>query len=96
MINVFHVDDRVELRTYLRDSLPAGSTGTVVDVRGTGSNAHYGVYWDNNCGGHDCEGRCRDGHGWYVPLNFLKPEQEEKIAATKPYTSAELFAFLGL
>lgn len=38
-----------------------GSTGVVCDIDGSIS-----VEWDDDVHGHDCRGRCADGHGWWV------------------------------
>lgn len=41
-----------------------GSTGAVCRT-GTGRVA---VEWDDYVGGHDCEGHCAYGHGWWVDI----------------------------
>lgn len=45
-----------------------GSTGTVCRV-GTG---RIGIGWDEYVGGHDCQGYCTDGHGWWVDIGDIE------------------------
>ena len=44
-----------------------GMVGIVVHVVGVTAF----VWWDDDIGGHDCNGRCPDGHGWNVPFSTL-------------------------
>lgn len=64
----FNVGDKVRcIRDYLDDNefIFAGCTGTVVVIEE--GSLHVGVRWDH-CfeTGHDCNGLCGFGHGWFV------------------------------
>lgn len=70
------------------DSISMGDTGTIVSVLEAG----YGVRWDHPvmCG-HDLNGRCDMGYGWYV----FKNEVELVILDdAEPATDDELMHFL--
>lgn len=43
-------------------SIHVGSTGSVCRV----GTRRVAIEWDEYVGGHDCEGHCADGHGWWV------------------------------
>ena len=86
---LFSVGDVVELIEDHPDDnedLYAGCTGTVVGDRGGGEWVN--VEWDDEiCGGHNCEGKCRDGHGWNVPRKVIRlvftTEVEDSDIATR-------------
>lgn len=57
----------------------AGSTGTVCTKSEFGD---VGVRWDDRIeGGHDCEGSCEYGFGWYVLSSAIKLDTE----ASEPF-----------
>lgn len=45
-----------------------GSTGVVCRV----GIERIAVEWDDYVGGHDCDGHCTDGHGWWVDTNNIE------------------------
>lgn len=47
---------------------PDEDEGTVVIVDGDS----VGVEWDRNVDGHDCDGLCKSGHGWYIGKESVK------------------------
>lgn len=47
------------------DELRAGDTGTIVMID-KGSPLPFGVRWDIWCSGHNLDGLCEGGHGWWV------------------------------
>lgn len=66
----FNIGDRVCITASLggdsRRDLGKGDTGTVVYISGN----RAGVEWDkellDGVVGHNCNGRCKSGHGWYI------------------------------
>ena len=71
-------------------SIQAGYTGTVVDIYPD----EIGVRWDEEImEGHNCNGYCETGHGWYVrekAIEFFIPENDD----FEPATDDELMRFL--
>ena len=64
---VFHVGDRVCcVVDYPSNNLSIrlGMTGTVCYL--SNGDPSIGVVWEQNISGHDCNGRCPYGFGWYV------------------------------
>ena len=47
------------------DSILKGMTGRIVHIHPHGYPA-WGVEWEGLEGGHNCEGNCPSGKGWYV------------------------------
>lgn len=47
------------------NELRAGDTGTVVIVD-EGSRLPFGIKWDVYCSGHNLDGLCEYGYGWWV------------------------------
>lgn len=69
----FHIGDRVcasKGRPDGNDSISAGDAGTVCII-GKGG-ARIGVKWDKNVSGHDCDGRCEYGFGWWVDATSIE------------------------
>lgn len=57
------------------DSIVIGSTGTVVYI-----DAHIiFVDWDEDVGGHDCDGRAREEHGWNVTEDQIEVIQTANV-----------------
>lgn len=63
-------------RVIVKDDYPygithLGKTGKVVDIIGK----DYGIRFDEyHYSLHGCSGHCEDGHGWYVPVEYLEQE----------------------
>lgn len=72
----FKVGDRVMcIDGNLSVYLSVGDTGTVVEVSGYMA----GVNWDKaNKGMHNCGGKCKNHHGYYMPLSGIKKISDEK------------------
>lgn len=56
------------LEVGTRVSTPHG-TGTIVHITGI---RNIGVEHDRNMGGHNCQGHCPSGYGWYHNKKDLK------------------------
>ncbi len=62
----FKIGDRV---IYIGSgSIMHGKRGVVVDM----SHTEVGVDWDDFISGHNCTGRARSGHGYYVSKHSLQ------------------------
>lgn len=59
-----------------RDLSLTNEPGTVVHIP---ERNHIGVRFDRNVGGHDMEGHCEEGYGWYFTRGHIAP-----IAVTPP------------
>ena len=46
-----------------------GMTGTVCD---TSYSESIGVWWDDDIHGHNCNGKCPHGYGYYISHNDIK------------------------
>ena len=68
----FRVGDRVRLieNDPEANGLVAGMEGTICRIDDV-PELPIGVYFDNFTGGHDCEGRSKDRHGWFVDAHNL-------------------------
>ena len=93
----FHQGDRVYLLVDYPDdnhALPAMSVGTVV---GDDSSVGFtSVRWDNEIGGHDCDGLCEWGHGWNVSRHSLVLVETEEIDEECIADMSEFCAFIGI
>lgn len=69
----YNVGDRVITnRAIDGETIPKGSTGTIAIQDDTQFDSGWiGVVWDDLTCGHDLDGACEDGHGWYVYDKFL-------------------------
>ena len=73
--NKFKVGDTV--RMIEEHNKPTkGSIGTVVKVN---NSCDYGIEFDNAIGGHDCNGRCKDKHGWFCY------EEDIELVSREPF-----------
>jgi hypothetical protein len=63
----FEIGDRVCIYDYTEFKI--GLIGTIVDIRGS----DVGICHDDHINGHQCNGKCRDGYGWYYHYLNLKP-----------------------
>lgn len=72
----YHVGDRVRALGCNWYGTQAGDTGTVIAVL---DDSNVGVQWDENIGGHSCNGRGKRGYcSWEVPytIEIIQTEQE--------------------
>lgn len=69
----FNIGDRVESIRDLNQNITRGMTGTVCRA---GRRYSVGVCWDEYVVGHDCDGCCEMGHGWYVKCEDIELIQE--------------------
>lgn len=70
----FRNGDRVRLLVDHPGSnaiLVSGATGTVCHFPARRPN-RVGVCWDKFTNGHDCNGGCEDGCGWYVDCGEIE------------------------
>lgn len=68
-MNNFKIGDRVEFTgELLSNSINIGDKGTIVSL----DDNFVGVDFDRNIYGHDCNGRGREEHCWYVSFESLK------------------------
>ena len=68
----FKLGDKVRIMPgtkYANSPIMEGWLGTVCNVS-TSSN-EIGVYFEDFIKGHDCDGNCEYGHGWYINNNEL-------------------------
>ena len=62
-------------------TIPKGTLGTVRKVC-TGLGFNYGIEWDIDFGGHDCDGLAKDGYGWFVyasEIEFVPSDDETDV-----------------
>lgn len=89
----YEVGDRVE---YVRKAsrINPGSIGTIRAIRGGFDTyeARYGVEWDDHMRGHDLDGKCEYGYGWWVLDKDITLYQEEQFTGK---TKAEIIKFIG-
>lgn len=91
----FYIGDRVVLTKDDPDHngrIIIGMTGTVRDIhRGTN---RLGVDWDVYVCGHDLNGKCESGHGWWVPKSCVGVVKElDADAPFDPVTEEDLLRF---
>ena len=72
-----------------------GFMGTIVSYRlGTGL---VGVRFDTEIiGGHDLNGACEDGYGWFVEPKDLRKIEDEDIPCENIATETEILSMLGI
>jgi hypothetical protein len=69
--NSFKVGDRVTcIKVYDGKQETLNEVGTVVDAPDT--EEYVGVSFDKLVQGHDCNGRCDPGYGWYFHTNVTR------------------------
>lgn len=86
---MLRVGDRV-VTTRVYDNLPAGSTGSVCSTElypgllGILLDKHFEF-------AHDCDHHCPPHSGWYVPVQWLSPEQLSPLETQiREYITREL------
>lgn len=70
---------------------PFNLTGIICSIHftyGDGSTS-YGIEFEENIGGHNCNGKCKDGYGQNINEKYLKlydeKKSEDKIMQKKKY-----------
>ena len=79
----FKVGDRVRINEVGKDNWnifeeKGVEFGTIIVCKGTGS---IGVEFDTDFGGHDCFGKVKNGHGWWLDeeeIELVKEEHKEE------------------
>jgi hypothetical protein len=67
----FKIGDRVRIKDdYHYYKGRSGKFGTVVD--NPGKNSSPGICHDDYIGGHNCNGHCPEGYGWYYNSNEIE------------------------
>ena len=76
----FQVGDHVSVVTEFglcNDSIHEGDTGFVCDIV-SWSKTVVGVAFDKCIDGHNCDGTCENGHGWFIGVdNIMLSEHDE-------------------
>ena len=96
-MNEFFYGDRVVLivdQPAGDQRLRRGMTGMVCDVYDP-DDGQPGIWWDDEMGGHHCNGTCPDGHGWYVYSDWLEPEDGGDETVITPASDNDLSALLS-
>ena len=87
----FKVGDRVicvEDNPYGNDDIFAGNTGTVCREDDYGD---VGVCWDDKVeGGHNCDGSCEYGFGWYVSQSSIQRQTNHSSSTKSSSTNSSL------
>lgn len=58
------------------DELRAGDTGTIM-VIDKGTLLPFGIKWDVYCSGHNLDGLCEYGYGWWVSGKDIERAYDE-------------------
>jgi len=67
-----------------------GEIGTVIEVLGD----DIGVFYDNDIQGHDLNGKCEDGHGWWSFASSLEKYYED-LPAFQAADHAAIMSLIG-
>lgn len=70
----FGIGDRVRCVAYNpdgNDNIVPDTMGTIVCCLRYGTRK-IGVCWDEFIHGHNCDGECKNGYGWYVGENDVE------------------------
>lgn len=73
----FKIGDRVIGVGKYEGKTLEGLTGKIV---ATLAGKRYGVYWNDWCHGHDLQGKCSYGHGWWVLAANIKLANPAPVA----------------
>ena len=104
----FQVGDRVIVTAdhlaSTNRSICRGDVATVCNIRGAfydkehGETYLVGIRFDENVYGHDCEGTCEFGYGWYVRDYEISRlvDIERDYPDVEIATDEELLDFLGI
>ena len=75
----FNIGDKVRMIKDWNDIAKAGMTATVVCI----DNRHIGICFDNyNYDFHGCDGRCKEGYGFYVEESYLEKLNKSNTKTT--------------
>jgi hypothetical protein len=70
--------DKVFVKTVVDDNeMVANQIATVRLVDDDGS---IGLVFDRNVDGHDLEGHCKNGYGWFVQKNHIRPVTKADVS----------------
>lgn len=87
----FHVGDRVRaLYSVGFGDAHFGEIGTIVEV----NHVDVGIVFDNDIRGHNLNGKCADGHGWWISTDNLEPYIDE-LPEFEPAKTSDLMSLLG-
>lgn len=79
MKHKFQVGDRVVVVNDQNSTcLNIGDVGTICYVPDDFFMS-LGVESDRPSQGHSCDGRCREGHGWWIPSSHIELIEEESV-----------------
>ena len=104
----FQVGDRVivtaDKLASTNSRICRGDIGTVCRISGAFNDIEHGetyligISFDKRVYGHDCEGTCEFGYGWYIRDYeiALLADVERDYTNAEIATDEELFAFLGV
>ncbi len=79
-IGGFHIGDVVEYinENSYHSKVNRGMTGVVLCFIGSEANPSVGVGWDTYIDGHNLDGHCKNGYGWYVgPNEIVKLDDDD-------------------
>ena len=65
------------------------AVGTVITVKD--ASGRYGVEFDEYVKGHDIQGRCEYGYGYWIDSELLEPLPEETLELPSAMSYEELF-----
>ena len=82
----FKVGDRVSCIEAHWGTLQVGDLGTVIIVRDYDFGIDYGIEFDNEVKGHDCEGKGKDGHCWWMNEYEIELAKDEPKPEPTPIT----------
>lgn len=80
----FRINDRVYACVDSPDSnssIHIGDSGTVCGIGDKGRR--IAVKWDNYINGHDCEGKCEYGYGWWVDSECIELDEFSDVEITE-------------
>jgi hypothetical protein len=66
----FEIGDRVQTIKDWACKKLTGKKGTIVKVPGSGTM--YGIEFDENIRGHDCDGKAKMGHGFWLTGDYFE------------------------
>lgn len=104
-MNKFQIGDKVIVTAH-KDEMecpyvmgikdPFNLTGIICSIHSTygDGSTSYGIEFEENIGGHSCNGKCKDGYGQNINEKYLKlydeKKSEDKIMQKKKYEKKPL------
>lgn len=104
-MNKFQIGDKVIVTAH-KDEIecpyvmgikdPFNLTGIICSIHSTygDGSTSYGIEFEENIGGHSCNGKCKDGYGQNINEKYLKlydeKKSEDKIMQKKKYEKKPL------